>query len=70
MKKFKKIVSNTKDGVAIGDHTGVPTFLNNSLIDKIGYTKDELLEIGGPEMLYLDKKLGKHILEELLSGRY
>lgn len=70
LKKFKKIVSNTKDGVAVGDHTGAPTFLNNSLIDKIGYTKEELLEIGGPKMLYVDKKLGKHILEELLSGRY
>lgn len=70
LKKFKKIVSNTKDGVAIGDHKGVPTFLNNSLINKLGYTREELLGIGGPEMLYADKELGKHILEELLSGNY
>ena len=70
LKKFKKIVSNTKDGVAIGDFKGNPTFLNNSLTEKIGYTREEIIELGGPEMLYIDKELGKHILEELISGNY
>lgn len=68
--KFKKIVSSTKDGVAIGGQTGLPLYINASLTEKIGYNPKELIEIGESIAFNKDKKLGEYILQELLAGNY
>lgn len=67
---FKEIVSNTMDGVAIADNIGRVTFMNSSMIEKIGFTPNEIEDSGGAIKLFKDKELGEQIINKLLKGNH
>ena len=48
-----KIVETANEGIMMADTSGIITFVNNKMIEMLGYSKDELL---GTDALSGDKR--------------
>jgi len=67
--KFKKIIENSQDGIALTNKEGVTIYMNPSFTKMIGYTSESLEKAGGPLVAYKDPEIAKEIFEILLSGQ-
>lgn len=68
--QFKKIIENSKDGIAMADSRGNAIYMNSGFSSMLGYSPEELQALGGPEVVYADQELAKKVFGELLSGKY
>lgn len=65
--QFKKIIDNSKDGIAIVDLEGKITYINPAFSDTIGF--DPLIH-NHPESVYDNRQLVGQVFDTLLSGKY
>lgn len=70
MLKFKMIIENTRDGVAIADHCGQALYLNPGFADALGHSVESLEEAGGPMAVYKDRETAEQMFSTLLGGEH
>ncbi|MGF1635424.1 MAG: PAS domain S-box protein, partial [Cyclobacteriaceae bacterium] len=68
--KFKKVIENSVDGIAMADNKLNTIYLNPGFIDMVGYTPEAMDANGGPTSVFANQKLAKTIFETLLAGKY
>ncbi len=68
--KFKNVIELSNDGISIYTLQDKKYYLNHSFVEMLGYTGNELNEIGGLFNLYNDSNLRDIIPRMLLSGNY
>ncbi|MGB4400033.1 MAG: PAS domain S-box protein, partial [Daejeonella sp.] len=65
--QFKKIIDNSRDGIAIVDLEGKATYVNPAFAQVLGY--DPAIH-HHPESIYANRKLVAKVFDTLLSGKY
>ena len=65
--KFKNVIENSLDGIAIADKNGEAIYLNPSFSNMLGHTSESLEKIGGPMGVYADKQIAQEVFRNLLS---
>lgn len=68
--QFKKIIENSRDGIAMADNRGRAMYMNSGFSTMLGYLPEELEEIGGPMAVYADQKQAESVFGTLLRGEY
>lgn len=68
--KFKQVIEKSNDAIVIISLQENKLYLNKIFVDMLGYTTEELQEIGGLFKLYTDSNLKDIIPRMLLSGNY
>lgn len=68
--KFKYVIDNSKDCIAIANEKGKTMYMNSSFIETLGYSPHELNKAGGPTVVYQDPKVANEVFETLLSGNF
>jgi len=68
--QFKKIIENSRDGIAMADNRGRAMYMNSGFSRMLGYTPKELEEMGGPMSVYTDQKQAENVFGALLQGEY
>lgn len=65
--QFKKIIDNSRDGIAIVDLNGKATYLNPAFAEVLGY--DPAIH-HHPDSIYANRRLVGQVFDTLLSGKY
>ncbi len=65
--KFKNIIENSQDGIAMANKNGKAIYLNPSFARMLGHTSESLEKAGGPMGVYADKKIAQRVFRNLLS---
>ena len=68
LKKFKKIIDNSGEAIGISTVDGIMTYMNRTFMNLIGYTVDELNEMGGVIAVHPDINLHNEIQKTLKTG--
>ncbi|MDF3819574.1 PAS domain S-box protein [Leptospira sp. 96542] len=68
--RFKQIIDNSLDGIAIADHTGKTIYLNPAFENSLGFTTEQLLATEKKITVYKDSKKAEEVFSTLLSGKY
>jgi PAS domain S-box-containing protein len=70
IRKFKQIIENSLDGIAIADSNGQPVYMNSSFSRKLGYDSESIIKLGGPTAVFADKEVASNVFGTLLDGKY
>lgn len=68
--QFKKVIEHSKDGIGIITLESQQIYMNDALIEMLGYDAAGLVAIGGVNEVYVDKKQGETMLNIITSGQY
>ena len=68
--KFKQIIENSHDGIALANPQGKTIYLNPSMEETLGHTIDSLQKANGPVTVYSDPGKLEEVFSQLLSGGY
>lgn len=72
LKQIWTAVEAASDAIAITtleDGLPIPTYLNSALVQRFGYTLEELMAAGGPALLHLDLPKFQTLVEAALLGQ-
>jgi PAS domain S-box-containing protein len=65
--KFKNVIENSQDGIAMANKNGEAIYLNPSFVRMLDHTAESLEKAGGPMGVYADKKIAQEVFRNLLS---
>ncbi|MDG5765852.1 PAS domain S-box protein [Balneolales bacterium ANBcel1] len=68
--KFKNVIEMSNDGIAIYTLEDRQWYVNEAIVDMVGYRSEEVTRLGGIFELYTDKNLKDIIPRMLFSGNY
>lgn len=68
--QFKKVLDSSKEGVAIYTPSTNSSYLNHALQEMMGYSPDEIENMGSPALTYANQQQGWEMFETILKGGY
>lgn len=68
--KFRNIVEQTRDGIGVFSLHDESIYINQGFESVIGYTAEDIDNMGGPTKLYADKALAEEMFTAILSGDF
>ena len=68
--RYKQLIEQSKDAIGMVSLTDNRIFVNDTFVDQIGYTSNEIKKMGGPPHLYSNLELGQEMFNTIRNGDY